>query len=76
MNSKKQLILLGLAILTLTLFSCAPNNEMYLEKPAGFWAGLWHGLIIVITFIIGLFTDTVRMYEVSNVGGWYDFGFL
>jgi hypothetical protein len=49
---------------------------MYVSEPAGFWAGLWHGLICGVTFIISLFTDTVRMYEVNNTGGWYDFGFL
>jgi uncharacterized membrane protein len=56
--------------------SCAPGNERFFEKPAGFWMGLWHGLICIITFIISLFSDSVRMYEVSNTGGWYNFGFL
>ncbi len=32
--------------------------------------------ICVFTFIIGLFTDSVRMYEGSNSGSWYDLGFL
>ena len=36
----------------------------------------WHGIIVPITFIISLFSDTVGIYEVSNNGGWYDFGFL
>jgi len=43
---------------------------------AGFWLGLWHGLIAVITFVISLFTDSVSVYEVHNNGGWYDFGFI
>jgi uncharacterized iron-regulated membrane protein len=43
---------------------------------AGFWAGLWHGLICSITFIISLFNRNVHMYEVHNNGGWYDLGFL
>ena len=55
---------------------CAPGNEKFDATAAGFWAGLWHGLICGITFIISLFTDSVRMYEVNNTGGWYDFGFL
>ncbi|MCF6285209.1 MAG: hypothetical protein L3K26_08460 [Candidatus Hydrogenedentes bacterium] len=45
-------------------------------KPAGFWAGLWHGLIAPITFIIGLITLDVRLYEAKNNGRWYDFGFV
>ena len=40
---------------------------------AGFWAGLWHGLISPITFIVSLFTPAVRIYEINNRGRWYDF---
>ncbi len=43
---------------------------------AGFWLGVWHGLISPITFVISLFTDTVNLYEVHNNGNWYDFGFV
>jgi polyferredoxin len=43
---------------------------------AGFWAGLWHGLICPITFIVSLFSSNVRIYEVNNRGRWYDFGFI
>lgn len=45
-------------------------------KPAGFWAGLWHGLISPITFIVSLINSQVRIYEVNNNGRWYDFGFI
>jgi hypothetical protein len=44
--------------------------------PAGFLAGLWHGLITPITFIVSLFTPSVRIYETRNSGRWYDFGFV
>jgi hypothetical protein len=44
-------------------------------KPAGFWAGYWHGLIAPITFVIGLFRPGVRMYETHN-NKWYDLGFI
>ncbi len=50
-----------------------PNNE---GKIAGFWKGLWHGLIAPITFIISIFTKEVRFYEVHNSGFWYNFGFV
>ena len=43
---------------------------------AGFWAGLWHGLISPITFLVSLFTPNVRIYETNNRGRWYDFGFI
>jgi len=45
-------------------------------EDAGFWLGLWHGLISPITFVISLFTDSVNIYEVHNNGNWYDFGFM
>ncbi len=54
-------------------------NSRYQEpgaKPAGFWIGLWHGLICPITFIVSLFKPGVRMYETNNRGRLYDFGFL
>lgn len=43
---------------------------------AGFLAGLWHGLISPITFLVSLFSPNVRMYEVRNKGALYDFGFI
>ena len=43
---------------------------------AGFWRGLWHGAIAPVTLVVSLFSHHVRMYEVHNNGGWYDFGFL
>ena len=46
------------------------------EEPAGFWYGLWHGMISFITLVIHIFNDNVSVYEVHNSGGWYDFGFL
>jgi len=73
---KLAIICLCVFILVIAASSCAPGNTRFHAKPAGFWAGLWHGLICVITFIISLFSDSVDMYEVSNSGGWYNFGFL
>ena len=43
---------------------------------AGFLAGLWHGLICPITFIVSMFTPKVRIYETNNCGLFYDLGFL
>ena len=45
-------------------------------EPAGFWDGLWHGIIAPITFIVSLFNPDVRIYETNNKGISYDFGFL
>ena len=59
------------------LASCTAGGEQFTaETPAGFWYGLWHGIISFISLIIHLFNDTVLVYETDNSGGWYDFGFL
>lgn len=71
-------LLLGLLVLLLTS-GCAPGNARYSEetgRPANFWAGLWHGLIIVVTFIVSLFTSEVGIYEPHNVGWAYSLGFI
>ena len=33
-------------------------------------------MIALVTLVVGLFNDTVEIYERNNNGGWYDFGFL
>ena len=55
-----------------------PNSKYALPgaEPAGFWAGLWHGLICPIVFFVSLFVPGVRIYEPKNKGLWYDFGFV
>jgi len=69
-------------VATLLLVACAPGPNQLAGSPddmgrvAGFWKGLWHGFIILFTFIGSLFSDTVRIYEVHNSGGWYNFGYL
>ena len=61
------------------LSSCAagPNTLAGGDgQAAGFWLGLWQGLIIPITFIVSLFNSHVSIYEVYNNDNWYDFGFM
>jgi hypothetical protein len=69
-------LLLGGAVLLLA--ACAPglNEAAAPAAEAGFWQGLWHGLISPVTVIVSLFTETVGIYEVENNGGWYDVGFM
>jgi len=57
----------------------AGANSKYKEpnaQPAGFWGGLWHGLIAPITFLVSLFAEGVSIYETNNNGRWYEFGFM
>ena len=61
------------------VLSVAGTASRYKEpgaNPAGFLAGLWHGIIAPITFIISLFAREVSIYETNNNGRWYEFGFM
>lgn len=61
-----------------SLLVAGPNSKYKVPhaSPAGFWAGLWHGIICPITFIVSLFSSGVRIYETKNRGPLYDFGFI
>lgn len=60
------------------LTGCADVQHVsgFQGKSAGFWNGLWHGLILPFSFIGRIFSDDIAIYAVNNTGGWYDFGFL
>ncbi len=80
MRLGRTVLLLG-ATLVLLAACAAGGNELVgtataTRDPLGFWWGLWHGMIVPITLVVSLFTDTVSIYEVHNNGGWYDLGFV
>jgi len=78
---RKSVVIIFLVLLLWSI-SCAPGPNQMAKTPdhegevAGFWLGLWHGLIAPITFIVSLFSGSVSLYEVHNSGGWYNFGFV
>ncbi|MCG8572933.1 MAG: hypothetical protein MJB14_22600 [Spirochaetes bacterium] len=79
----KILKILGLMlILCLLLAGCAASFNEFTDsedsegKIAGFWMGLWHGIIAPICFIISLFNKNVGIYELHNNGAWYHFGYI
>ena len=82
MRALKRVGLIAAVLALLILTGCAPghnNLESVADRGgdlAGFWLGLWHGIIAPVTFFISLFTDSVNIYEVHNNGNWYDFGFV
>lgn len=79
---KRGLGFVMLVVVLVVLVGCAAGPNSMIDKPdeagtvAGFWTGLWHGIIAPITFVISLFNHDVGMYAVHNNGGWYNFGFL
>lgn len=63
-------------VLVLLLSSCLPGDgKNDAQKPAGFFAGIWHGWIAPISLVVGIFNKNIRVYETANTGWWYDLGF-
>ena len=63
-------------LLVVMLSSCAPGSGEYGDNnEAGFFSGIWHGWIAPITLIVQIFDEDIRVYEPSNTGWFYDFGF-
>jgi uncharacterized membrane protein len=77
-QSKRRILrFLALVPLILLLTSCAAGNAQFTQDaPAGFWWGVWHGIISVVSLLIHIFNESVVVYEIDNTGAWYDFGFL
>lgn len=75
---KLKILLMGI-LLSLFLTGCADvsNIDSCVDSsPYGFLGGIWHGCIIVFSFVGSLFSDDIAIYAVNNNGGWYDLGFL
>ncbi|NNE34452.1 MAG: hypothetical protein HKN13_04410 [Rhodothermales bacterium] len=72
--------LVFIVVAGLLLSGCAPGPNIVpisdTAEPAGFLLGIWHGLIVLITFVVSLFTEEVNIYEVQNTGIWYNVGFI
>lgn len=80
---RPRILLLMLATAALAwLAGCAPASIGTYDPGAsaadvaGFWKGLWHGFIVVFSFVVSLFNDDVGVYEVRNSGHLYDLGFV
>lgn len=76
----RYLILIIAMVLIVSACTAGVNPEVGVASAegdlAGFWLGLWQGIISPVTFVVSLFTNNVNMYEVHNNGNWYDFGFV
>ena len=73
----KKILISSFVLLAITMMvaGCATQSVTNIQDPPGFLKGLFHGFIILFSFIISLFTD-YEIYAFPNGGGWYNFGFL
>lgn len=68
--------LIFLFVLSAILFTaCATQSVSNVASPPGFLHGLFHGFIILFSFIASLFTD-YEIYAFPNTGFGYNLGFL
>lgn len=73
---RKLVLSLSVVLLMIMFAGCFPGGGSYSpDDRAGFFSGVWHGWLAPFSLIIGLFSDSVRIYEPNNTGWWYDFGF-
>ena len=79
MKTLVAMLIAGLLILSLSGCAPGPNPAVGTADEegeiAGFWAGVWHGMVVPITFILSLLGSDVSIYEIHNNGGWYALGF-
>src|SRR5829696_10382712 len=67
MRKARTFVVLVMVMAVPVLSACAAGPNQMVDTgpdPAGFWLGLWQGLISPITFLISLFTPDVNIYEV------------
>jgi hypothetical protein len=77
--NQKTVIFLAVIVLMVLLASCAKSEVVdtcLTGHKYGFWAGLWHGIIAPVDFIVMLFKDDITMYAQNNNGVLYALGFL
>ena len=72
---KRTYVLIALGVALVALAACAERPMGHAGDPA-FIRGLIDGLLAPISFVLSLFSDSIRMYAFPNIGRWYDFGFL
>ena len=75
-------IILVAMIISLIIFGGSPganplcNTANQYGVIAGFWLGLWHGIIFPFTFIGSFFSNNIQFYEAHNSGILYNIGFI
>lgn len=81
-NIMPLLISVGFAILGIFIIypqevlAFAQEYQYTSYEPAGFFSGIWNGLLAPWSLVARWFIDDIVMYAIPNTGWFYDFGFL
>ncbi len=81
-NSKKNIgillsfVILGIVIFPITSLAFVQEYQYSADNPAGFFSGIWDGLLAPYSLVARWFISDVVMYAIPNTGWFYDFGFL
>ena len=70
------LILVGCIFIPHEVNAFAQLGEYSAADPAGFFSGIWHGLLAPWSLAARWFISDVVMYAIPNTGWFYDLGFL
>lgn len=73
---KNQKLVMGflLLVIVFSLTSCAANG--YAPYTSGFFAGIWHGIVLPFALIGKLFGADIGIYAENNTGFFYWLGFI
>lgn len=76
MKVKFKLLVALLAVVAFT--GCSSAHDAINEPGyiAGFWAGLFDGMFLIINFLVSLFDYSYKIYNSTNSGHLYDLGFM
>jgi uncharacterized membrane protein YtjA (UPF0391 family) len=74
---RRHLLRWAVLFLIVSLFAgCFPvDGGAPADERAGFFIGVWHGWIAPISLVLSIFDRSIRVYEITNTGWWYDLGF-
>jgi hypothetical protein len=69
-------IILGAVIFPVTSLAFVQEYQYSDDNLAGFFSGIWDGLLAPYSLVARWFISDVVMYAIPNTGWFYDLGFL
>jgi hypothetical protein len=71
-------VLVGVALIAFAVYIVINRLGMATVSPqsAGFFLGLWQGIIVILAFIVSWFDSNITIYQAGNDGFWYNLGYI